>query len=312
MRNYTKINSERLASHSQCFLNVEPSGLIVRDSLLRMDVVGYETWIFEYFGGHLQMQMLYPHKGQPVTSDIGRQRRSAIETRCARSSEDIFRTAKHEAGHAILCYALRLCPVYCITVESRIIPVGNFSRLMQGWAQFSLRHSRGSTSLDLNSPDALNSGSIETLKLACQYLGGIAGCRGDETGAMDDTLRFRDLVCSLPELACMSENELNETVRGLQAEFQVLVGEIIDDPEITCRHEILAETVYESGCLNRAEIEAIVAPSTLPDYSHRIVDSAEECLIFLNEQEQESGRVVPKPGGYTVFATAVLDDSPLF
>jgi hypothetical protein len=68
----------------------------------------------------------------------------------------------------------------------------------------------------------------------------------------------------------MSEADKIQTVRRLREELQILASEIIGDPVVLLRHKELAETLIEYQYLDRAGIENILVPTTLPDYSGRI------------------------------------------
>lgn len=255
-------------THSNCFLTVEPSGLILMDRKVRLDLAGLETWKFEYLEDHVRVRQLYPSRGGSIKLHIDRHFNSYLQMKRNRPLSEIFRTAKHEAGHALLCYALRLCPVHFIDLRvSVIISGGNLHAQIENREPVRLTTSRGSTSMDLTAQDVTDTTSIQLLASACQSLGGIAGCRGDENGAGNDLEKFYQLVTSIPELDCASEGDFDRIADRLRAELQILANQIIAEPVVVPRHEILAETLFEDEYLDRVGIENILDPATLPDYS---------------------------------------------
>jgi hypothetical protein len=65
----------------------------------------------------------------------------------------------------------------------------------------------------------------------------------------------------------------------LQKELQSLALEIIRDPIISPRHSELARRLSESKYLDRSEVEEILLPASLPDYSARLAEIAKKFNI---------------------------------
>jgi hypothetical protein len=60
-----KIEQEGLI-HSECFLTVESTGLVLMDRMIRMDIPGLETWNLKYFQDHVRVRKLYPNRGASI------------------------------------------------------------------------------------------------------------------------------------------------------------------------------------------------------------------------------------------------------
>ena len=269
MRNDARKNAADQARHSHCFLTVEPSGLILADSEIRTDSVGFETWNFEYFEDHVRLRKLYPIRTGSIKLPISLQHRETIRKKRNCLVAEKLHAAQHEAGHALLFYGLRLCPVRLIDLRIRVLSGGNLHAQIEHRAPVSLRLLKGVTSPDLIAQDGVNN-SIRILGFACQALGGIAGCHGDKSGADNDLAKLDKLVISIPELACASADGVDKIVSRLRAELQILADKIIADPIVAPRHQELAETLLEKEQLDRTEIEKIIVPATLPDFSGMI------------------------------------------
>jgi hypothetical protein len=268
MRDHARTNAAHLARHSDCFIMVEPDGVISGETKEKGDVVGFETWNFEFFGDHIRLRKLYPSRGGSIKLPISRKHIENIRKKLNRPSPVELRAAQHEAGHALLCYALRLCPVQLIDLRFRVLPRGNLHALVERRVPVSLKFLRGVTSLQFT--DKYFSNNIQILAYACQGLGGIAGCQGNESGADDDLAKFNKLVALIPELACAPEEGLDQSVSRLRTELRILADKIIADPIVALRHKELAEKLFEKECLDQTAIENIIVPATLPDYSGMI------------------------------------------
>jgi hypothetical protein len=271
-RNGARRNVAQKMPSSQSFLTVEPSGSVLGVRTVREDVAGFETWKFEELGDHVRLLKLYPSPGEPCTLPLDRQQMQYIQMKRNRPEAEKFRCAQHEAGHAVLFYALRISRVRSIDIRIRIITRGNLHKQIANREALSLRIVFGGTSVELSVRDLIDkmSSKIEILAHACQCLGGIAGCQGDERGADDDLTKFSGLLTQMPELAPSSKEDLDQTASRLRAELQILASEIIADPVVAPRHSELAKALFENEYLDRTEIENILVPTTLPDCSRRI------------------------------------------
>lgn len=298
MRNGARTNVGKGLKHFECYLTVQPSGIVVADRKARMDFEGSETWKLQYFGDHFQLRKLYPSRGGANKLHIDRQLCDLIQMKCNRPLTEVFRAAKHEAGHALLCYALRLSPVRVIDLRVGVIPGGNLHELIKNRKPDSLRIIKGSTSMDLLPQDFVSLTSVQRLSHACQGLGGIAGNRGDESGAENDLMKVNAIVASIPELVCNSQECLAEAVRLLSDELLILANEIISDPVVAPRHETHAEALLENEYLERTEIEKILDPATLPDYSGRIEEIGKKFNIRVTRRDHEDSKVMPMAGPY--------------
>jgi hypothetical protein len=180
---------------------------------------------------------------------------------------------------------LKLFPVRFIDLRTGIISVGNLYAQIENREPVRPQISRGSTSLDVNPQELTQMTSFQHLSSACQGLGGIAGCQGDETGAENDLMKVNAIIHSIAVLARNSDEDLAAAVSRLRDELLILAHEIIADPAIAPRHVILAETLFEDEYLERTEIEKILDPVTLPDYSRRIEEIGKKFNIHAAQRE---------------------------
>ena len=178
-------------------------------------------------------------------------------------------TAKHEAGHATTSYALRLSSVAFINLKFKVIPHGNLFQHIRNPKSISLKVIRGVTSVAFPSGDT---DSLTKFGGACFALGGIAGCDGDGTGADGDVERCSGLLASIGELD-------RAAIEPLQKQLQILAFEIIRDSIISLRHGELARRLSESQYLDQTEVEKILVPASLPDYSPRLAEMAKKFNI---------------------------------
>jgi hypothetical protein len=278
-------------AHSKYFLIVDQGGNIVADNKVRTDRPGYQTWECDYRGGDIWLRKVYPSQDQPIQLHIDRPMRVRIQMRSNPSFAETLFNPKHEAGHALFCYALRHCSVRAIDLRISVILEGNLHTQIKNREIESLRLSKAVTSPDFNGQDLTNPSAVQQLAAACQGLGGIAGCQGNQSGADNDLLKVNALITFVSNSASARKEGLGQTARRLLDELQALANEIIADPVVAPRHKALAEALVAKGCLDQTEIENILVPATLPDYSGRIEEIAKRFNIPLVERAPIQGLI---------------------
>jgi hypothetical protein len=87
-----------------------------------------------------------------------------IQMKRNRPTAQKFRYAQHEAGHAVLFYALRISPVRSIDLRIRIITRGNLHRQIANRELLSLRIVEGATFIESSMHDL-----IDTMPLVSKY-----------------------------------------------------------------------------------------------------------------------------------------------
>ncbi len=291
MPNDMKTTVAGYLAHSKRFLIVDQSGKIVADNKVRMDYPSYQTWECDYRGGSISLRKVYPSQGEPIQLPIDRHTRDSIQMKTNLSSDVRLFNAKHEAGHALLFYALRFCSVGCIDLGVRVTLRGNLRAQNQDREPLSLTLLKGGTSPNMNAQDLTSLHGVRQLAAACQGLGGIAGCQGNQTGAKEDLARVNELITSVSKSASVPTEGLGQTARRLLDELQALANEIIADPVVAPRHKALAEALVAKECLDQTEIENILVPGTLPDYSGRIEEIAKRFNIPLVELAPKQGLI---------------------
>lgn len=250
-----------------CFLWIDPKGNILGDRLVRLDIDGYETWSCEYTGNHVSLRRLHPNDGAPVKLPLSRAQTQSIEKIC--ENPRIEHSSAHEAGHATVCYALRLSRINYTTLMFTLILKGNLYEQIRKGDAATLFVVKGNTSHDLPAVTVDKIDALERLKLASCSLGGIVGCQGDEAGADDDVMRFDQNIDSIPKL--------NDTDRRrLKTDLKSLVSEIMRDRTVSSRHAELARSLSQDKFLGTEAVEAVLVPGTLPDYSPKILQIARE------------------------------------
>lgn len=250
-----------------CFLFVDPKGNISGDRLVRLDIDGYETWSCEYTGNHVTLRRLHPNDAAPVKLPLSRAQTQSIEKIC--ENPRIEHSSAHEAGHATVCYALRLRRINYTSLMFTLVLKGNlYEQIRKGDAATPVVV-KGNTNHDLPSVTVDKIDVFERLKLASYSLGGIAGCRGDGAGAANDVMRFDQIIDSIPKL--------NDTDRRrLKTALKSLVSEIMRDRTVSSRHAELARSLSQDRFLGTEAVEAILVPGTLPDYSPKILQIAKK------------------------------------
>jgi hypothetical protein len=249
---------------------VDGHGDIVADRRIRQDVGKYQTWSCEYVGEYLHLQQVYPYIGEPRRLAIAAAYAQYINIRRAAYSAGITRWSRHEAGHATICYAIRLTHVDAVSVEFTVIPGGNLRTQLRTRSVPAPRIIKGSISAgDLSE---VNVDAKRMFAWAFQALGGIAGRDGDTEDAEDDLERYRAMIAGISSLD-------HAAIDRLQSELQALALQIIRDPIVSPRFEELARTLSQRLFLGRDEIENILLPSSLPDYSGAIVEIAKRFAI---------------------------------
>lgn len=270
-------STEQARPPEGCFLWVDSRGDIIGDRQVRHDLADRETWFCEYQGQHLHLQRIYPNAGAPRNLTIPPKSRQDIDTIRRSHFADIVHTAKHEAGHTTTGYALRLTYIDSISLSFNVIPVGNLYKQIRNPKSISLKVIKGATSVDFPSGDI---GTLKNFGWACYALGGFAG-GGDDKGADGDLERFNDITSRIPELD-------RAAVGRLQNQLQNLANEIIRDPIVSPRHSELARRLSESKYLDRNQIEQILLPASLPDYSARLAEIAKTFNVVGTDGKRRS------------------------
>src|SRR6266446_5671733 len=152
------------------FLSVDAHGDIVADRRIRQDVPKYETWSCEYVGEYLDVRKVYPYIGEPRRLAISAAYAQHINMRRAGYSAGITRWSRHEAGHATICYAIRLTHVDAVSVDFTVIPGGNLRTQLRTRSVAAPRIIKGSTSAGDLSEVSVD--AKRTFAWAFQALGG--------------------------------------------------------------------------------------------------------------------------------------------
>jgi hypothetical protein len=292
MKHGGKTSTRKKIQHSECYLTIDRTGAIKADRMLRLDFAGFETWKYEFLDGDFRVRRVYPNRGGSTKLPIDQRVLRSLRKKLDALSIDLFHASKHEAGHAVLCYALRLCPVLFVNLRPSIIPHGNLYAQLENREPLTLGISRGSTSIDMSAQNMETLCDVQILKIACQALGGIAGGGGDETNAAGDIRRFDELISHALKSNHDLTGEFDLTRRRLRAELQILANEIITDRIVVPRHEALAETLFENEYLERRAVENALVPTSLPDYSRRIQEIGKKFAIPLVQREYGSWKII--------------------
>lgn len=103
----------------QCYLYVTPEGIIKSDGQKPVRSPDIETWRCEYFERFFRVAMVHPNATEPqilkIEDNTYRGLRDRREKHLRRKREN----ARHEAGHAILFYALKLTGVEIIDIRPK-------------------------------------------------------------------------------------------------------------------------------------------------------------------------------------------------
>ena len=253
------------------YLGVSPQGIIVSDSWTSVNRPGGETWLCEYFETHFKVTKLYPDRDAPRLIRIDSGWQGAIRNKFNEHTRHLQYNARHESGHAVLCYALRFRPVNLIDIRLGVLPRGNlFAHIQAGKVIENPRFIGGTTSIAWSEEDSSGLDTQGALSLACQGLGGVAACPEFDKGAKPDLTRVMDMCTVLASLVQAPSHEQHKTAIALNERLRALVDEILANPVVADRHRQLAEELLKKGSLDREAVEAILIPQTLPDYSDRI------------------------------------------
>jgi hypothetical protein len=270
----------------ECYLWVDSQGKILADKRKRIDSPAYETWQCEYFEGFFRVTRLYPNLAATQTLKIDDGHYEALKVKFQEHSGRKPQNARHESGHAILFYALRFLPVDAIDIRPKAILRGNlYEQARRGWAS-QIGFIGGTTSPLPSEPKGLRSDTLRTLSSACQGYGGLAACGEGSPGTDGDVQKCRSeiqiLAASTHPIVAFSSDpheEQKRTVATLCDRLKSFACEIIANPVVAARHEQLAQQLLEKEILFQREIEAILVPATLPDYSGRLEEIRKKFLL---------------------------------
>jgi hypothetical protein len=253
------------------YLGVSPQGIIVSDSWKRVDRPGSETWLCEYFGAHLTVTKLYPDRDVTRLIQIHPALQESIRNKFNEHTRHLQYNARHESGHAVLCYALRFRPVNQIDLRLGVLPAGNlFAHIRAGVITEAPRFIGGTTSIAWSEEDLAGLDTQGVLGVACQGLGGVAACPEFDKGAKSDLDRVLQMCRALAGLVQAPSHEQHNTAITLNERLRTLVDEILANPVVADRRRQLVEELLKTASLDREAVEAILVPQTLPDYSDRI------------------------------------------
>jgi hypothetical protein len=272
---------------SQTYLFVSPEGEIIADGRKRTDRPEGETWRCEYFERFFRVAMVHPKETETQIIRIENDTYKDLKRRGDECRNRKLQNARHEAGHAILCYALRVATVEEMDLRPSASPRGNLYDQLKRQVASRPAFIGATTYPVFSDADQQAKETRFALGIACQGFGGLVGSRGDQTGVEGDLTKIRQILPSLLSSArrgVFASNDLGQlaTAPSLENRLKSLAEEIMSDPVIASRHEALAKQLAEREQLNQQEIEAIIDPATLPDYSSRLEEIRRE--FQLNEK----------------------------
>jgi hypothetical protein len=268
---------------SQCYLYVSPQGEVLGNRKKRVDHPDLETWHCEYFQRSFRVAKVHPNLTEPQSLRIEGTVYQVLEDKRKKHLSRKSQNARHEAGHAILFYALRVDIVEEIDINLGARLGKNLYDQLKRKVADSLFFIGGTASPPDRQADQQSRDTRYTLGLACQGFGGLVGSRGDQIGFKEDLRAIRKVLAPLDPSRrsgslsfSLSTAGQPESLSRLEDRLKSLAEEIMANPVVASRHEELARQLEEKLQLNQEEVEAIVKPASLPDYSNRLEEIRKE------------------------------------
>jgi len=266
---------------SQTHLLVSPEGQILQDRRKRTDQAGVETWRCEYFGRFFRVAMVHPRETEAQIIRIENAAYQVLEQKRKEYLTRKLQSARHEAGHAILCYALRVATVEEMNLRPSAIPRGNLHGQLKRQVASSPSFIGATTYAVFSEADQQARETRFVLGVACQGFGGLVGSCGDQRGVDGDLTMIRDMLTRLLRSAArqgvVASNDIGQSgTAELENRLKSLAEEIMSNPVVATRHEELVKQLVETEQLNQQEIEAILDAATLPDYTSRLEEIRKE------------------------------------
>lgn len=267
----------------QCYLSVSPQGEIVANRKKRVDHPNLETWHCEYFQRSFRVAKVYPDLTEPQFLTIEAHAYQILENKRKEHISRKSQNAGHEAGHAILFYGLRVDVVEEIDISSGARLGDNLYDQLKRKVADSSFFIGGTTCASNRQADQQSRDTRYRLGLACQGFGGLVGSRGDQTGFKEELRAIRNVLAPLdPSRRSgyysfgLSTAGQPESLSRLEDRLKSLAEEIMSNPVVASRHEELTRQLVEKLQLKQEEVEAIVKPASLPDYSNRLEEIRKE------------------------------------
>jgi len=254
-----------------CYLIVDQTGQIVANRLIKAEYEKYETWSCQYSAPEIRLRRLYPTVGEPINLLVESRSNQSIKEKVSNHMAKLDFCAKHEAGHATVGYALRLARAHAMSLRPYPYLTGNLTAQIRRRKAVDISFSRGVTAIDV--PPFFDADIPLRLSWACYALGGLVACGGDETGAEDDLQKYQSRTLGLARAE-------NGKAPHLRHKLQGLAQEILTDGAIMPRRQRLADELRKYQFLSQEEVEAILDPPSLPDYSHKIVEITKELNLM--------------------------------
>jgi len=256
---YRKGKEDELMSEipsCEYYLYVESQGKILAKKSKRVDLPNYETWRCECLGRFFRVTKLYPFEAATRTIQIDDALCESLKIKFEEHARKKPNSARHEAGHAVLFYALRLFRVALIDIRPNVMLKGNLhEQLKAGWAS-SIGFVGGSTSPATSVESEPHGDTRIDLGGACQGYGGLAACRGDNTGVDGDLAKIKFIIQAVvasaqPLVASDSMSHVQQQMLDKVCDrLKGLAFEIIADPIVAARHKELAKQLWQgSGCI---------------------------------------------------------------
>lgn len=267
----------------QCYLYVSPQGEVVGNRKKRVDHPDLETWHCEYFQRSFRVAKVHPSLTEPQSLSIEAKAYQVLEDKRKEYISRKLQNARHEAGHGILFYALRVDVVEEIDINPGARLGKNLYDQLKRKTADSLFFISGTASPTNRQADQQSRDTRYRLGLACQGFGGLVGSRGDQTGFEGDLGAIRNVLAPLDPSRRSGSLSFDlstighpETLSRLEHRLKSLAEEIMANPVVASRHEELTRQLGEKLQLNQEEVEPIVEPASLPDYSNRLEEIRKE------------------------------------
>jgi hypothetical protein len=251
----------------------------------RVDHPDLETWHCEYLQRSFRIAKVHPNLTEPQSLRIEAKTYQVLEDKRKEHISRKSQNARHEAGHAILFYALRVD----VVEETNINPGARLGDNLHDQLKRKVANSHsvffigGTTCAPDRQADQQSRDTRYRLGLACELFGGLVGSRGDQFGFKEDLNAIRNTLTPLAPSRRSGSLSFDlstagqpESLSRLEDRLKSLAEEIMSNPVVASRHEELARQLAEKLQLNQEEVEAIVEPASLPDYSNRLEEIRKE------------------------------------